>query len=228
MCDLNNNVWVMVPFIIIMLYFIFKFICALVDEYIAASIEYIVDEFKISDALAGVTLIALANGAGDVVTAIVASGSADGVAYNVGALFGAGLFVCTIVMTFTIMQSRKKKGSTEYDPIIVDKWFIYRDIGCYIIATITVLLCGLMGKITWWTSAIMLLIYCAFVAVVYFQEKSKATREEAEKKAAEEAEAAHKKDDDNEKEDPEGSKMGAMFGGKAFKNTMRKAITLSV
>jgi len=156
----------MIPFTILVLYFIFKFICALVDEYIAPSIEYIVDVNKMSEAFAGVTLIALANGAGDVVTAIVASGSADGVAYNIGALFGAGLFVCTIVMTFTINGSRKK-DSTEYNPIKVDPMFIYRDIGFYIIATAFVLVCGVMGKITWWTSAIMLTLYIAFVVVVY-------------------------------------------------------------
>ena len=61
------------------------------------------------------------------------------------------------------------------------------------------------------------------------EDANKKVDEEARKKAAEEAEAAaHKKDDDNEKEDPKASKMGGMFGGKAFKNTMRKAISLSV
>lgn len=48
------------------------------------------------EALAAVTLIALANGAGDVVTAIVASGADGGVSYNVGALYGAGFFVCSV------------------------------------------------------------------------------------------------------------------------------------
>lgn len=170
MCGFDSNVYIMVPFVIIVLFIIFRFICALVDEYIAASIEYIVEEYKISDAFAGVTLIALANGAGDVVTAIVASGSADGVAYNIGALFGAGLFVCTIVMTGTIIKSRKK-GTDEYAPIIVDPNFIYRDIGFYIIATAFVVVCGIMGKITWWTSAIMLIMYVALVLTVYLQEK---------------------------------------------------------
>jgi len=46
----------------------------LVDEFIAPAIEYLANWMKLSEALAGVTLIALANGAGDVVTAIVASG----------------------------------------------------------------------------------------------------------------------------------------------------------
>jgi len=93
--------------IIITLFLLFRFICALVDEYIGPSITYIQKWLGLSEALAGVTLLALANGAGDVITAIVASGSDDGVAYNVGALFGAGLFVCTIVMTFTILASLK-------------------------------------------------------------------------------------------------------------------------
>jgi len=148
-----------------------------------------------SDAFAGVTLIALANGAGDVVTAIVASGSADGVAYNVGALFGAGLFVCTIVMTFTIMAS-KKKDTDEYMKIVVDPNFIYRDIGFYLIATSFVIVCGIMGKITWWTSSIMLAMYVAFVVVVYMQDKSEAT---ALKEAEKAEEAVHKKDDDEAK-----------------------------
>jgi len=85
-----------------------------------------------------VTLIALANGAGDVVTAIVASGGSDGVAYNIGALFGAGLFVCTIVMTFTIMAS-------PIQPIVVNVNTIYRDMTFYIISTAFVVFMGVYG-----------------------------------------------------------------------------------
>lgn len=82
---------------------------------------------KLSEALAGVTLLAFANGAGDVVTAIVASSSKEGVSYNVGALYGAGFFVLTLVIALTIQSSK-----TE---IKVYKSVIFRDIGFYIIAT---------------------------------------------------------------------------------------------
>jgi len=227
LCGMDGNLWIMVPFTIIVLYFIFKFICALVDEYIAASIEYIVDEYKISDAFAGVTLIALANGAGDVVTAIVASGSADGVAYNVGALFGAGLFVCTIVMTFTISNSRKAKGSDEYAKIIVPPSFIYRDIGFYIIATAFVMVCGAMGKITWWTSAIMLCLYMAFVLTVFLMDRS----EQAAKLALEEAKKQldhHKKtdgDDEAKTDDPPKETKLHLSMGNVMKASLRKKIT---
>jgi hypothetical protein len=50
-----------------------------------------------------VTLLAFASGAGDVMTAIVASGSEGGVAYSLGSLYGAGFFVCTVSALFNIM-----------------------------------------------------------------------------------------------------------------------------
>jgi sodium/potassium/calcium exchanger 6 len=52
----------------------------------------------ISEALAAVTLLAVANGAGDVITALVASGTASGISYNIGSLYGAGLFCTSFVM----------------------------------------------------------------------------------------------------------------------------------
>lgn len=78
-------------FILIIL--IFKFISAVVEEYLAPSISYISEWLNLSEALAAVTLLALANGAGDVITALVASGSADGISYNIGSIYGAGLVI---------------------------------------------------------------------------------------------------------------------------------------
>jgi sodium/potassium/calcium exchanger 6 len=81
---------------LVFIFLIFRFTGAVVEDYIATGIEYIAKALKMSDALAAVTLIALANGAGDVITAIVASGSDGGVSYNIGSLYGAGFFVCSV------------------------------------------------------------------------------------------------------------------------------------
>ena len=78
---------------VIIIFLILKVINDIVDEYVAEALVYVSEWLKMSEVLAGVTLIALANGAGDLITAVVASGSSEGVAYNIGALFGAGLFV---------------------------------------------------------------------------------------------------------------------------------------
>ncbi len=103
--------------------------------------------------------MALANGAGDVVTAIVASGTSDGVAYNIGALFGAGLFVCAIVICLTIRQS-----TTE---VVINANTVYRDIGFYIAAGVLVLMYAWYGKIPWWGAVSMLALYFVLVLVVW-------------------------------------------------------------
>ncbi len=113
-----------------------------------------------SEALAGVTLLALANGAGDVITAIVASGNeASGVSYNIGALFGAGFFVCSMVICLTI---RKAKA-----PILVDPSTIYRDVGFYILGCSLCLFYVFYGEIPWWGAASMLILYGLLVVVTY-------------------------------------------------------------
>ena len=60
-----------------------------------------------SESLAAVTLLAIANGAGDVITALVASGTNDGISYNIGSLYGAGLFCMSIIIATTIKNSTK-------------------------------------------------------------------------------------------------------------------------
>jgi solute carrier family 24 (sodium/potassium/calcium exchanger), member 6 len=57
---------------------------------------------EMSEAFAAVTLLAIANGAGDVITALVASGTSGGISYNIGSLYGAGLFCTSIIIATTI------------------------------------------------------------------------------------------------------------------------------
>lgn len=158
MCDFHGMNWLWVIFCLLLIVILFKFICSVVDEYIAPAIVFISEYFEMSEALAGVTLLAFANGAGDVVTAIVASGSAGGVSYNVGALYGAGFFVLTLVIGLTILSSPEK--------IVVEKSVIFRDVGFYILASLYTLFVAYTGKITWITSLGMLVLYGIYVMVV--------------------------------------------------------------
>lgn len=119
---------------------------------------YLSHYLKLSESLAGVTLIAFANGSGDVITAIVASESPEGLSYNIGSLFGAGLFVVTLIVSLTITVSPV--------PIKLDPGMIQRDIGFYIMASLLVLIYGVMGEIGLWESIGMLLLYLIYVIMV--------------------------------------------------------------
>lgn len=162
-CAMDGKLYFFIPVALCIIFYIFKFISSTVEEYIAGGITYIAEYLKMSEALAAVTLLALANGAGDVITAIVASSSAGGVSYNIGSLYGAGFFVCSIVIALAI-----KSSTTE---ITVDKSTIYRDVGFYILSTVVTIIFGIMGKIYFWCAIIFLVIYIAMVLVVYAQDK---------------------------------------------------------
>lgn len=57
--------------------------------------------------MAGVTLLALGNGAPDVITAAVAGGSDDGgISIAIGSIFGAGLFVTTATLASVIHNGK--------------------------------------------------------------------------------------------------------------------------
>ena len=55
--------------------------------------------------LAGVTLLSLANGFTDIVTAVVSSQLTNGVYIGLSSLLGSGLFVYTIVLGLSILYS---------------------------------------------------------------------------------------------------------------------------
>ncbi|KRW99939.1 hypothetical protein PPERSA_12615 [Pseudocohnilembus persalinus] len=173
-CYFSGSTLIFIPLTIFFIYLLFGFISATVEEYIAEGITFISEYLQLSEALAAVTLLALANGAGDVITAIVASGAEGGISYNIGALYGAGFFVCSMVICLTIL------ASTEI--IIVDKSTIFRDVGFYILSTVVTFFYAYQGKIYIWSAIFFLVIYLQqnklilyfdymMVLVVYIQDR---------------------------------------------------------
>jgi len=55
-----------------------------------------------SETLAGVTILAWANGAPDVIVSLSAGGIEGGLSLAIGSLFGAGLFTTTIVFGYCL------------------------------------------------------------------------------------------------------------------------------
>lgn len=208
LCKLDQNTYLTIPLILLILLILFKFICSTVDEYIAPAIVYLSEYLNLTESLAGVTLLAFANGAGDVLTAIVASDSKEGISYNVGALYGAGLFVLTLVVALTIKNSPNK--------IVVSKSLIYRDVGFYLLATVVTVGFALMGRLTWFTSVVMLLIYLTLVVFVVIQDC-------LEKNNSEEVEIKPKGKDEEIQE--EKSLLKNLIKKKVELSTIKKAIS---
>ena len=129
----------------------------------APSMAYLAnDYFKMSPTLAGVTFIAVANGCNDVIVALIASASEGGVSYNVGALFGSGMFVASAVIAITIFKAPKDNF------LSVDPTLVRRDLFFYIFSTFCILIFGIFGYIYVWSACIMLVTYVVMVIVVVY------------------------------------------------------------
>lgn len=106
-----GTVWKYVLFIpigLLLLFISMYNLASTSDEYLSTSIEYMVNKFKISESLAGVTLMALGSGAPDVFSSIAAASSStpDNDSGFVGenftpacSLLGSCVFLTSFVIT---------------------------------------------------------------------------------------------------------------------------------
>ena len=89
----------------------------------------------------GVTLLALANGAPDVMVSFSAGSiDSDGISLSLGALFGAGLFVCTYVYGYCVTLCGNKLAVKPNE--------VGRDILFYIVANCMIILFAYIETIT--------------------------------------------------------------------------------
>lgn len=61
-CVFDAKIYFFLPVAFLMIYLIFGFVSATVEEYIAGGITYVSEALELSEALAAVTLLAFANG----------------------------------------------------------------------------------------------------------------------------------------------------------------------
>ena len=136
------------------------------DLYLSPALEAISDKFSCSESLAGVTLLALGNGAPDVFAAMAAGGdsaSNGDSLLSVSALFGSALFVSCIVLVLSA------NASSDNKQIRVTKRFFIRDLVFYYIASLYVLYIMIfVGHIDYLLAAGFFIIYITFVGLVVF------------------------------------------------------------
>ena len=80
-----------------------EYVCS---YFLSAAIAKVSEYMKLTEALAGATLLAFSNGATDVITAMVASGSGGSTELMVGGLFGASTFAITIILSAIIWSTK--------------------------------------------------------------------------------------------------------------------------
>mmetsp|Transcript_33268 Transcript_33268/g.32705 ORF Transcript_33268/g.32705 Transcript_33268/m.32705 type:complete len:547 (-) Transcript_33268:112-1752(-) len=158
-CDFDERMYATIPLLILILLLAFYALGSTADAYLTPALEKVSTTLKMSESLAGVTLLALGNGAPDVIASIsAADGAEGGMFFSVGALTGSGIFVTGVVSAVVILSSKKE--------IKVLGIHMFRDIGFYVLGLVVLVIAAIVGELNIFFAAAFILIYVAYVVTV--------------------------------------------------------------
>lgn len=162
-CSFKSNIFLLLLLIIAATWVTFHFLGTTCENYLAPALSVLAEKFRFSEALAGVTLVALANGAPDIITAFAAGGSSSdtGIYTALGAIFGANLFTTTIILAGCIVAASGLKS---------EAFGTTRDLVFFIIASLFVLSLGFSRQITFPGAIGYFSVYGIFLIFVLFGE----------------------------------------------------------
>lgn len=148
--------WVVLYAICVLIFFIaLAIIC---DDFFVPSLEVISEKLDLSEDVAGATFMAAGSSAPELFTAVV------GVAWDsdvgVGTIVGSAVFNILIIIALTAALAGQVLH-LDYRPLLRDSFFYGMSIACFI---------GFSwdGKITWWESLCLLILYFCYILLMKF------------------------------------------------------------
>jgi len=166
--------FIIVPFLFVLL----NVLGSTADLFLVPCLTMISEALKLSPSIAGITFLALGNGAPDIATSISAlSGSAEQAVENLGlqlsGLLGAAVFVTNVVLAVIVW-------STVWDPKTFSKYELIRDVGSFIIVLLVLAgFVGIQGRLGVTQGVIFLLMYFVYIIVSLVLQKYTANTEES-------------------------------------------------
>ncbi|XP_062890418.1 mitochondrial sodium/calcium exchanger protein [Mobula hypostoma] len=138
------------------LFYLFMFLGITAEKFFCPNLAAISTSLKLSHNVAGVTFLALGNGAPDLFSAIAAFSDSRTASLAIGALFGAGIFVTTVVAG----------GVGFARPFIIASRPFLRDVIFYMAAVFWAFLVIYYGRIDLGQALGYLVLYAVYVLVV--------------------------------------------------------------
>ena len=162
-CVVNNRLWLTWPLLIIILLLCFYFISTTGNDYLAETLGIISEKLKLSQNLAGLTLLALGNTAPDVAVAIVSGGDSDeGLTYSLSSVLGGGSMVFGFVLSTVIFLGKE---------VSVSGFSFIRDLMTYLIIVLFVFIIGATyKKMNIFIAVAIFGLYVLYVVICIFME----------------------------------------------------------
>ncbi|KAJ3681100.1 hypothetical protein LUZ60_015589 [Juncus effusus] len=159
-CLFSSNPHLSLPFLILLLTFYFRFLALAAGNHFSPAVSRLVDRLRLSPSMAGVTLLAMGNGAPDAFSSAAALRGGLPRA-GLAAILSAGAFVSAFVVGAVIIQSAP--FSLEPAPLV-------RDIFFYIISVSALFYVYLSAEIFVWQAVGFILFYVFFVGFVFYMD----------------------------------------------------------
>lgn len=157
-CSLTSIPWLSMVILFIWLLFLFIALGVAAEEYFCPNLNTIAKTLRLSQNIAGVTFLALGNGAPDIFSVISAvRASKNGAAgLAIGELLGSGIFITTVIVgTIALIK-----------PCDLPKRPFLRDSGLYIISAFWMFTMLWFGKIDIYQSVGFIILYILYVFIV--------------------------------------------------------------
>eukprot|EP01095_Lingulamoeba_sp_RSL-Kostka_P000724 TRINITY_DN11007_c0_g1_i1.p1 TRINITY_DN11007_c0_g1~~TRINITY_DN11007_c0_g1_i1.p1 ORF type:complete len:649 (-),score=147.37 TRINITY_DN11007_c0_g1_i1:64-2010(-) len=171
-CTMKNVKWLAMILFIIYLVLLFYFLGVSAEDFFCPTLAVISEILRLSPDVAGITILALGNGAPDVFSTFVGVTTLK-FDIAIGALTGAGVFVTTVVVGAVTLSAQ---CNLERVPFI-------RDVVFYVCTVTVVFIICLTKEIYLWESLVFLVLYSGYVAfsVILNVIKNKKAAEEQKK-----------------------------------------------
>ncbi|TVU08013.1 hypothetical protein EJB05_41395, partial [Eragrostis curvula] len=165
-CGFGRWPWLGGAALLLWLLVLFYLLGDTASQYFCASLEGLSAALRLPPAIAGVTFLALGNGAPDVLSSVVAFASArggggpDAADVGLSSALGGALFVSTVVTGVVAVAARSR------DAVVIERRAFVRDVCFLLVALLYLLAVLLAGAVTVWAAASFLSLYAAYVLVV--------------------------------------------------------------
>jgi hypothetical protein len=147
------------PLLVLWLVLLISLLATTADYYFVPALEFLSFEvLELSPEVAGITLLALGNGAPDVFGALAGIAGQDDFEVALGALAGASIFISSVVLgTVLLVADPQARVNPES---------FRRDVLAYIATVFSIVFVALDGKVTIYEASCLLLLYVIYVTYV--------------------------------------------------------------
>lgn len=158
LCNLTHHTqWIGYVILILWLLYLISLLATTADNFFVPPLNLLSEKLRLSPSIAGITLLAIGNGAPDVFTAY-AGLKQDDIRLVLGALIGASIFISTVVLGTIILVVEVRSED-------IDKIDFVRDVVAYLLVVVLVVGVAYDGTVHLYEAILFLVFYIAYISV---------------------------------------------------------------